>query len=298
MPSGAISISCGTTASPRGNGCVAAVACRGSCGTGRSSMPTSGLPGLPIEDVGPAGLADFGDRLARAAADVHVHQDDGIGRVVVPDVVMHLLEVPAIFSGLRARSPPSTPRTGCRRRERRRCSRARHCRSRSRRARARDRRPASARPRRRRTSTTSLSFGHVSWPGLAGTGNRVERPDELPVLRVVRLDAAARAAIAAGEADDHQPVEVERRGRDREVRPASARPESTTRPCPSARSSATSWPSSWPMNTLSSPIATPLLFQPQQTRADVRIEVRRVLPEDLAACRSTARTRRWRRCST
>src|SRR6185436_21044903 len=34
-PSGAIEIACGTIASPRGNGCVAAVACRGSCGTGR-----------------------------------------------------------------------------------------------------------------------------------------------------------------------------------------------------------------------------------------------------------------------
>src|SRR6476469_2565457 len=34
---------------------------------------------------------------------------------------------------------------------------------------------------------------------------------------------------------------------------------------PVVRSSATSWPSSRPMNTLSSLIATPLLFQPQQT---------------------------------
>ena len=43
-PSGGMSIDCGTIASPIGYGCVAAVACRGSCGTARSSMPISGLP--------------------------------------------------------------------------------------------------------------------------------------------------------------------------------------------------------------------------------------------------------------
>src|SRR4029079_5904151 len=41
-PSGGMSIDCGTIASPTGNGCVAEVACRGSCITGFSSMPTSG----------------------------------------------------------------------------------------------------------------------------------------------------------------------------------------------------------------------------------------------------------------
>src|ERR1043166_5893801 len=45
-PSGAIPLACGTTASPRGNGWVAAVACFGSCGTGFSSIPTRGLPFL------------------------------------------------------------------------------------------------------------------------------------------------------------------------------------------------------------------------------------------------------------
>ncbi len=43
-PSGGMSIDCGTIASPIGYGCVAAVACRGSCGTARSSMPISGSP--------------------------------------------------------------------------------------------------------------------------------------------------------------------------------------------------------------------------------------------------------------
>ena len=44
LPSGAISMNCGTMESPRGKGGVLAVACRGSCGTGFSSMPTSGFP--------------------------------------------------------------------------------------------------------------------------------------------------------------------------------------------------------------------------------------------------------------
>jgi hypothetical protein len=34
----------GTNESPMGNGCVAAVSMRGSCGAGFSSMPMSGLP--------------------------------------------------------------------------------------------------------------------------------------------------------------------------------------------------------------------------------------------------------------
>ena len=53
--------------------------------------------------------------------------------------------------------------------------------------------------------------------GLARTGDRVEGPDQPAVLRVVRLDAAARAAIAAGEADDQRPVEVQGRCGDREA---------------------------------------------------------------------------------
>src|SRR6185295_3295243 len=52
---------------------------------------------------------------------------------------------------------------------------------------------------------------------LAGTRNRVEGPDQTAVLRVVRLDAAARAAITAGKADDDATVDVQRRCRDREA---------------------------------------------------------------------------------
>ena len=52
--------------------------------------------------------------------------------------------------------------------------------------------------------------------GLAGTGNRVEGPQQTPVLRVVRLDAAARAPIAACKTHDDPAIDVQRRRRDRE----------------------------------------------------------------------------------
>ena len=64
-PSGAMSMDCGTMASPTGNGCVGEVYCCGSCITGVSSMPSSGLPLVAIEDVDPAGLAGLRDALAQ-----------------------------------------------------------------------------------------------------------------------------------------------------------------------------------------------------------------------------------------
>src|SRR5690606_10702821 len=50
---------------------------------------------------------------------------------------------------------------------------------------------------------------------LAGARNRIEGPDELAASRVVRLHAAADAALAAGKAGEHEPIVVERRARDR-----------------------------------------------------------------------------------
>ena len=59
-----------------------------------------GLPGLAVQDVRPALLGGLHDRLD--GAPVHVDVDQvGRGRVVVvPDVVMHGLEVPAALAGL------------------------------------------------------------------------------------------------------------------------------------------------------------------------------------------------------
>ncbi len=59
------------------------------------------LAALTIQNVGPAGLRDLGEALAEPAVDRRVEQHDRIGRVIVPDVVMHLLEMPAVLAGLR-----------------------------------------------------------------------------------------------------------------------------------------------------------------------------------------------------
>ena len=107
---------------------------------------------------------------ARGPSTVKIHEHDGIARVVVPDVVMHLLEVPAVFAGRRARSRRSTPCRGCRRRARRRCSRGRRCPSRSKRGRAPDRSPASATRQPPPYFHESLSCGQVSCPGSPGPG--------------------------------------------------------------------------------------------------------------------------------
>ena len=53
-----------------------------------------------VEDVDPAGTASLGDALARLAVDHRVEQDDRARRIVVPDVVVHLLVVPGIGAGL------------------------------------------------------------------------------------------------------------------------------------------------------------------------------------------------------
>ena len=138
------------------------VCCRGSCGTGFSSIPIERLARYPVEDVHPTCLADFGDGLPDSAVNGHIQQDRPDCRVVIPDVVVHLLKVPAIFSGLDLDRHASTRRTDCRRRGSCRCSPARRCPSRSR-----------CRPSSGSTAGVcqteappyfhdSLSFGHVS----------------------------------------------------------------------------------------------------------------------------------------
>jgi hypothetical protein len=52
---------------------------------------------------------------------------------------------------------------------------------------------------------------------LSGPRDRVEGPDESAVVGVVRLDAAARAAVGAREARDHEAVVVDGRRCDREI---------------------------------------------------------------------------------
>ncbi len=177
-------------------------------------MPTSGWPLRSIEDVDPTGLARLGDRFAFDSAVVEVEQHDRRGRVVVPDVVMHLLVMPAVLSGLRVERDD-------RRREQ---------------VVALADRAVVVGPRIARAEVEEAELGIdgrripnrraavlpdlvVLRPrvvaDLARARDRVERPDELAVLRAERFHAAAHAFLAAREARDDEPVVVERRRRDR-----------------------------------------------------------------------------------
>ena len=110
-----------------------------------------------VEDVDPARLVRLRGGLAEAAVDRHVEQHHGTRTVVVPEVVMNLLKVPAILAGGRvdghhrrreqvvARANPAVevgPRIAGGEVDQ---------------ARARDRRPASATRSRRRAATPRCS---------------------------------------------------------------------------------------------------------------------------------------------
>ncbi len=172
------------------------------------------LAGLAVEQVEPAGLARLGEALALLAVDLDVEQHDRARRVVVPDVVVHLLEVPAVLAGLRVERHDRrgeevvalAPRAvqvggGVAGREvdqpelRVDGRRLPH-------------RRAPVRPR-----VVVLRPGVV--PDLARPGDRVEHPHLVASLRVVGLDAPADRELAARDASDHHALVVEGRGRDR-----------------------------------------------------------------------------------
>ena len=237
--------------------------------------------GLAIEDIRPAGLADFSERTPRATVDRHVEQHDGIDRVVVPDIVMHLLEVPPVSPGLQL---------------------DRH-----------DRRGKQVvtgaegavvvgsgvagrkieQPERRIDGWRLPDGGPAVLPGvvvlrpgvvtcLTRARDCVERPEQPSVSGVVRLDAAAGSAIAAGEADDHLALDVERCGGDREaLLPALGldRPDDATGGAVQRHQLALELPREHPI------LADRHTFVVPATAhgGDVRIDVGRVLPEDLAA---------------
>src|SRR6185436_11016074 len=172
--------------------------------------------GLAIEDVRPARLRHFDKALARLAIDGRIEQHHRIGRVVVPDVVMHLLEVPAVLACLRFEGDDRHGEevvtgthitaqigTGIAGREVERAER-----------RVDGRRLPDA-------ATTAHPGIAVLGPGLAaglaGRGYRVEGPLQLASLGFVGLEPPARAHLAAVEADDDEAVVVQRRGRDGEA---------------------------------------------------------------------------------
>ena len=147
---------------------------------------------------------------------IGVEQHDGIRRVVVPQIVMHLLEVPAVLARLRldrdhrdAEEVVAGPHgavqigAGVARRE--------------------VDEPELGIDGRRLPDGRAAVFPRVvvARPrvvaGLARARDRIERPDELARARVVGLHAAAARAVAAREARDDEAVVVERRGRDAEA---------------------------------------------------------------------------------
>ena len=54
----------------------------------------------PVENVDPPGASGLGNSLARLTVDDGVEENDGARQVVIPDVVVHLLEVPGVFARL------------------------------------------------------------------------------------------------------------------------------------------------------------------------------------------------------
>ena len=58
------------------------------------------LSRFAIQDVEEPVLARLGERFHPSAANVHVEQDGLVRRVVVPDVMVCLLEVPLQFAGV------------------------------------------------------------------------------------------------------------------------------------------------------------------------------------------------------
>src|SRR5438132_11521872 len=166
-----------------------------------------------IQDVDPAGPAGLGDALARLAVDHGIEEHDRAGRVVVPDVVVDLLEVPDVLAGLRLqrdhrravqvvalahRAVVIRPAVaGCEVEE---------AELRIERGRVPDRGAAAHR---------MVGAGR---PGLAATlprpGQRVPAPLDLAGLGVQRGDAPTHAELAARDAAVHEALVVEWRARD------------------------------------------------------------------------------------
>ena len=166
-----------------------------------------------IQQVDPSGLPCSRESLPGAPVDLDVEEHDRRGKVVVPDVVMHHLEVPAVLT-----------RQSIERHDRR-------------------RKEVVARP----YPTIEVGTGvpgreidqpelgvrggrlphgappvhpdiTIRWPGvvteLPGAGHRIEGPHELTITGPVRLDATPLSVLRPSEAGDHQAVVVERGARD------------------------------------------------------------------------------------
>src|SRR5262249_6885432 len=160
------------------------------------------------DDVYPTRLVWFGGGLAKTSVDHHVEEDDRTRAIVVPEVVMNLLEVPAIFA----------------------CGRLdRHHRGRKQVVAGADSAiEIWSRIAGREVNQPELRIDRGCLPdagaamqprfgvlrprvvaNLAGTRNRIEGPNQVAVFGVERFHASAGAVFGAGKSDDHHPVVIE-----------------------------------------------------------------------------------------
>ena len=129
--------------------------------------------------------------------------------------------------------------------------------------------------------------------GLARSGHRVERPRELAAVRLERFHSTANAAFAAGERHDHETVVVQRRGRDREaLLPAFRlnRPRDVTRALIERDELAVELADVHAAVAERHAAARPAAAH----RVVLRVEIRAVVATRPRRCRPTARTRRRR----
>ena len=174
------------------------------------------LAGDSIEDVSPAGLAHLRKAFALLASDLGIEQHHRVGRVIVPDVMVHFLKVPAVLAGARLNGDDgrgvqvvTTAHSTIE-------------------VRARVARREIQQPQFAIDSRCVPDRAAAVLPGIAvfgpgvvarftRTGHRIERPQRLAVACIKGFDAPAHAQFATGNASDDHAVVVQRRSGQRKA---------------------------------------------------------------------------------
>ena len=178
--------------------------------------PEQGFAGDPVENVDVPVLVDLRHRLAHDPFNLQIEQDHGIRRVEVPQIVADLLEVPAVLARGHVHSDDgdrekvvSGPHSAVEIRARIAGGEVQQAQFRIERGRL---------PHRGAAELPDLVVrGPRIVADLAGPGDRVERPDQGPVVRVIGLHASADTVFRTREPGNHQAVIIERRACDRQA---------------------------------------------------------------------------------
>ncbi|MCY3730412.1 MAG: hypothetical protein OXF98_03655 [Rhodospirillaceae bacterium] len=179
-------------------------------------MPISGCARLAVQDVAPAGLAGLRQPAPQLAVDLQIEEHHGARRVEIPDVVVDLLEMPAILARGRIHRDDRRGeqivagtdravevRPGIAGREVDQIQRRVH------------RRGLPDRPAPVEVHVVVLGPGFVT--EFAGARYGVERPHQRPVVGVIGLDAPAHAVLRARKTRHDQTVVIQRRAGDGET---------------------------------------------------------------------------------